>query len=144
MVEVSLPIFIAIWTVVAVIVVGTLVLIVRAVKKRSRPGLDGEYIERRMSTIEKLVEGSSDTEYAMALVEADKLLDHILKMRHIPGTTLGERLKAAGYTYPNLRDIWPAHLLRNRLVHEHNVTITKSQINKIWKQYKSAYRILSR
>ena len=137
--------FILIWIVVGVAVLTTIVLIVRSVKKRSNKGtMDFEYIEGRKQAIEQLVTGETETEYAMALIEADKLLDHMLKMRQFAGTTLGERLKVAGYKHPKLKAIWPAHLMRNRMVHEHNVTLGQSQIKKLWKQYQDAYRILSR
>ena len=54
------------------------------------------------------------------VIEADKLLDHTLKLKGLPGETMGERLKEAKTLYPaKLYDqIWEAHKVRNNLVHE--------------------------
>jgi hypothetical protein len=54
----------------------------------------------------------------LAVIEADKLLDSALKSLAMPGMTLGERLKFAQYKYPELRDVWFAHKIRNQLAHE--------------------------
>ncbi|HEX9664769.1 MAG TPA: hypothetical protein VGA49_03000, partial [Patescibacteria group bacterium] len=56
--------------------------------------------------------------YKLAVMEADKLFDHVLKKMYFPGSTLGERLKAACYKYDKLREIWWAHKVRNQIVHE--------------------------
>lgn len=73
---------------------------------------------------------SKDTMVLSAVViNADKLLDHTMKMRRIPGDTMGDRLKRAkGYFDKNLYNrIWEAHKLRNQLAHEHNVTLKVQQ-----------------
>ncbi len=143
MFEVSLPIFIAIWSAVGLVVITTIVLIVRATKRRMSKSSDVySYVASHKATIDRLVAGTTETEYRMALIEADKLLDYVLKLQRFAGTTLGERLKVACYKHPELRAIWPAHLMRNRAVHEHNVVITNRQIKKLWKQYQDAYKVL--
>lgn len=65
-----------------------------------------------------------------ALMEADKLFDHALKIKNIQGSNMGERLKNSEeifsrYTYNN---IWSAHKLRNVLAHEVNGEILNYQI----------------
>lgn len=59
-------------------------------------------------------------EGARSIGEADKLLDAGLRLVQVPGTTMGERLKAAQLKFrPDLyHRIWEAHKLRNRLAHE--------------------------
>ena len=87
-------------------------------RRRLEDSFDYEYLKNKSQTIERLLNGESDSEYALALIEADKLLDFFLKARHFAGNTLGERLKVAGYRFPELRKVWPAHKMRNRIVHE--------------------------
>lgn len=55
-----------------------------------------------------------------AVVEADKLLDHTMKKVTKFNGTLGENLKRNATRFKNLNDVWFAHKLRNRLVHELN------------------------
>lgn len=118
-------------------------LVYKIYKRRSlEDSFDYEYLKNKSQAIEKLLNGSSDSEYALALIEADKLLDFFLKARHFAGNTLGERLKVAGYRFPELRKVWSAHKMRNRIVHESAAKITQSQAKSYWKDYQKAYRIL--
>jgi len=75
-------------------------------------------MRRRWQDVEAMVARGTELDRKMAVLEADKLLDHALKSLSMPGTTLGERLKFAQYKYPDLRDVWPAHRVRNQLAHE--------------------------
>lgn len=79
---------------------------------------DLEGMRRRWRDVEAMVARGTELDRKMAVLEADKLLDHALKSLSMPGTTLGERLKFAQYKYPDLRDVWPAHRVRNQLAHE--------------------------
>jgi hypothetical protein len=55
-----------------------------------------------------------------AVMEADKLFDHVLQGMGVRGNTLGERLKSAEllFTSEMYNNLWEAHKLRNRLAHE--------------------------
>ncbi len=53
----------------------------------------------------------------LAVIEADKLLDQVLRARLFPGETMVERMKVAEYKYPVINEVWWAHKLRNQLVH---------------------------
>lgn len=59
------------------------------------------------------------------LIEADKLLDHTMKMRGIRGETMGDRLKNAKSYYDKnaYNNIWEAHKIRNRIAHEQNFQV---------------------
>lgn len=82
-------------------------------------GWDDRHVMRqRWQEVERLAESQGEMGRRMAIVEADKLLDHALKTMAMPGSTLGERLKFAQYKYPELRKVWWAHKIRNQLVHE--------------------------
>lgn len=83
-------------------------------------GIDKKEIKKKWQEIEELLNKSSEMSYKLAVMEADKLLDHILKSMFFPGSTLGERLKVACYKYEKLRAVWWAHKVRNQLVHETN------------------------
>jgi len=144
MIQVSLPVFIAIWTVIGLTVFITLVLIIKAIRRGNRWPLDKDYITNKKNIINKLLQGDNSTEYAMAIIEADKLLDWFLKSRHLPGETLGERLKMACYNNNELKKVWSAHLLRNRIVHDHGIELSRREALRYYKDYENAYNILSK
>jgi hypothetical protein len=104
----------------ALLLIALIILISWLRKKFGRPELHGmsqEQIQKRWHEIEKISE-SGAMGAKMAIMEADKLLDSALKSMMMSGNTLGERLKFAVYKYPQLRNVWNAHRLRNRIVHE--------------------------
>jgi hypothetical protein len=63
----------------------------------------------------------------LAVIDADKLLDEALKKKHFRGKTMGERLVSAQRSLKDNDAVWFAHKLRNRLVHEPNVRLKKSE-----------------
>lgn len=68
--------------------------------------------------IKQLAKSKDEFAQRQAVIEADNLFDKFLKHKGVGGSSLGERLKIIENRYPALRNVWPAHLLRNRLVHE--------------------------
>jgi hypothetical protein len=106
-------------------------------------GLDRAGISTRWQGIEAMAKGVGEMQYKMALMEADKLLDHALKALAMPGETLGERLKFAAYKYPKISDVWWAHRLRNQLVHESSFHLDSTMAKKAVAQYGSALRLLN-
>lgn len=70
---------------------------------------------------------NSDDGMILAVIDADKLLDEALKRRHFRGKTMGERLVSAQRSINDNDAVWYAHKLRNRLVHEPDVRLKKSE-----------------
>jgi hypothetical protein len=79
---------------------------------------------------------------ALAVIDADKLVDDALKKRHYRGKTMGERLVAAQRTLSDNDTVWYAHKLRNRLVHEQNVRLRKRDVQKALAGFRQALRDL--
>jgi hypothetical protein len=63
----------------------------------------------------------------LAIIDADKLLDDVLKKKHFKGKTMGERLVSAQRSLSDNDSVWYAHKLRNRLVHEPEVRLKKRE-----------------
>ena len=105
-------------------------------------GMDKEQIKKRWQAIEDLSKDKSEMHYKMAVLEADKLLDHVLKAMAFGGSSLGERLKVACFKYPNLRRVWACHKIRNQLVHEANYRLKESEARKAITGFKSALKEL--
>ena len=106
-------------------------------------GLDRAGIVARWTEIERQAASGNEMSYKLAVMEADKLLDHALKAMAMPGTTLGERLKFAEYKYPKIREAWWPHKLRNRLVHESSFYLEPHMAKKAIAVYKDALRTLN-
>ena len=61
-------------------------------------------------------------EWKFSVIEADKLMDQVLKSAGYLGETLGERLVNIDKTrLVTLDGLWEAHKLRNRIVHDANI-----------------------
>ncbi|OQA52064.1 MAG: hypothetical protein BWY43_00671 [candidate division WS2 bacterium ADurb.Bin280] len=75
-------------------------------------------ITKRFQEIEKM-------ESKLAIIEADKLVDTVLKKAGSKGESLGERLRGVQKlvsrdVYSNM---WEAHKVRNQIVHDHDFDI---------------------
>ena len=106
-------------------------------------GLDRKGIAARWAEIERMVNAGDGMQLKLAIMEADKLLDHGLKAMAMSGMTLGERLKFAAYKYPKINDVWWAHRLRNQLVHESSFYLDPSMGKKAIGQYKKTLQMLT-
>ncbi|OVE79331.1 hypothetical protein BVY00_00685 [bacterium G20] len=63
----------------------------------------------------------------LAVIDADKLFDEVLKKQNYKGKTMGERLVAAQHDISDNDSVWYAHKLRNRLVHEPTMRLRKNE-----------------
>lgn len=132
--------------IVGVIVIFVLLICVVAVVRRrfQTPdllNLTPEEVKKRWVEIMKTADqGAMGSK--LALIEADKLLDHVLKSMMIPGETLGERLKMAAYKYPAITKVWPAHKLRNQLVHDSAFELRSREARRALDDFHQALRTL--
>ena len=94
---------------------------------RRRPkALNQEYYTERWQALQKLCKDKAT--WPLAIIDADKLLDDALKRRRYRGKTMGERLVAAQRDITSNDEVWFGHKLRNRLVHENNVSLTEKMV----------------
>lgn len=110
---------------VAAIFLGLLFVFGLLVRKRKKP-LDVEYFTARWQEAQRLC-ASKDT-WPLAVINADKLLDEALKKSNFKGKTMGERLVAAQRSLSNNDTVWYGHKLRNKLVHEANMTLREKEV----------------
>lgn len=130
--------------VVAFAVVLTLVLVLR--RRGSSRGEDFRIEDReawgkKWAELEALLE-HSDSHWQVAIIEADKLLDRVLKSMRLPGDTMGERLKFLTYSRTELKFVWQAHLVRNRLAHEANFRLDRRTARETMATFKRAFKLL--
>jgi hypothetical protein len=96
-------------------------------------------VKKIWETVEKRMRAHSESNYKLAVIEADKLLDMILEISEFPGKTMGERLKKVNTgQIPNLDEIWKCHKIRNNIVHDTDFTINQTEAQKCVDEYKKA------
>ncbi len=87
--------------------------------------------DNRWQEIKSHVSSFKESEWKFAVIEADKLVDDVLKSAGFAGESMGERLMLIKPDQLlNLQYLWDAHKLRNLLVHDVNYQITHRQA--IW------------
>lgn len=73
----------------------------------------------RLTDILTHIESPHPNDWKLAIIEADVILDDVLKQHGYIGNSLGERLKSISPQQLNsLNDAWEAHKVRNRIAHE--------------------------
>lgn len=114
------------WYLIAAIIFGIVVLVViTRLAPRRAIHLNHEYFQQQWA--ELLARVKTPEGMMLAIIDADKLLDEALKRHHFKGKTMGERLVSAQRMISDNDAVWYAHKLRNRLVHEPNVRLKKSE-----------------
>ena len=74
---------------------------------------------KQWDRIKKLVASDYDADYKLALLEADKIFDEVLKLAGLTGKDMAERMKSLNIEQlSNIEDAWWAHKLRNSMVHD--------------------------
>ena len=102
-------------------------------KGRKKGGLssrDQAEINTKKQEIRKLVSGDNEYELKHAVMEADKLVDHVLKLKGYNGETFADRLRNAQQfiDHNTYQAIWTGHKTRNALAHEHDAKLSKEEL----------------
>ncbi len=115
--------------VVAIIGAGLAVLgLISLVARKPHKDLDRAYFERKWKELQSGLK-SKET-WPMAIIQADNLLDEVLKKRRFKGKTMGERLVSAQRSLSNNDAVWYGHKLRNKIVHEVDVPLSQKEVQK--------------
>jgi hypothetical protein len=107
------------------------VLLLTALAKRFKPTrLNINHFKKSWEEVQRLC-GDKVT-WPLAIINGDKLLDEALKKSHYKGKSMGERLVSAQRDLSDNEQVWHAHKLRNKLVHDENPpTLKKRQVMNI-------------
>ena len=99
--------------------------------------------QSRWEEILRHVDSDREAEWKFAVVEADKLVDDLLKKAGYPGETMGDRLTSIERgQLGNLDNLWEAHKIRNKLVHDVNYFLRQAEARQAIKFYAEALREL--
>lgn len=103
---------------IAVAIIAVIAVIYLTMSMRTSPALNKQRYQAKWLEIEHGLARDNPSSYALAVLNADKLLDLALKERRFKGQTMGERMKAANAAWKNPNHVWGAHKIRNQLAHE--------------------------
>ncbi len=102
---------------------------------------DRRAIASQWKAIDVLRQSGDPHQLQIAVVKADQLFDQLLKLMIMPGSSFAERLKAAQHKYPELKDVWWAHKVRNDVVHENRDQATR-RLNGALNEFEKAFKRL--
>jgi len=88
--------------------------------------------------IQKRVEKETESEAKLAIIEAEDLLNEVLKKMGYEGESLGERLKQLKETLPNLAEISEAHKICSNIIHDPTYRLNLAEAERILKIYEKA------
>lgn len=93
--------------------------------------------------IQELANSENPSNWSMAVIRADGLLDGVLKEMGYEGESMAERLKIVNPAeLPSIERVWSAHRLRNTIVHGPLEEHTKETITYALRVYETALREL--
>jgi hypothetical protein len=89
------------------------------VASNNQSGLNASEVRAKWGEVQAMMKAGGPANYKQSIMEADKLVDVVLKSR-ARGETMGERLKNARnlFSRETYDALWTAHKIRNRLAHE--------------------------
>lgn len=111
-----------------------------AFAKKLPPVVKDEFV-KGWEQVRARMQAMREPEWKLAIIEADKLLDELLRRMGHKGKDMGARLKRLGpEQLPNINDIWKAHKVRNLLSHDVNYHISFSEAQWVIHAYEDALK----
>lgn len=106
--------------------------------------LPREVIAKPWQEIQEKMASNNPADWSIAVIQADAVMDQLLKASGYIGDTMGDRLKQVNTAELNaIDDVWRAHKLRNRLAHGMGGTLTRSEAIEAIQCYEKAFRELN-
>lgn len=104
--------------------------------------LEQQVDHARFAHVMSLIESAHESDWRQAIIEADIMLDDLLKQLKIEGETLGDRLKNANRSrFKTLDNAWAAHKVRNEIAHKgSSYKLSNHLAYRTIKQYESVFR----
>jgi hypothetical protein len=95
----------------------------------------------RLNDVLQHVDSDNPNDWKLAIIEADIVLDDLLKQHGFVGASLGERLKGiTSNQLGSISDAWEAHKVRNRIAHDGaDFVLTKRQAEETINRYRRVF-----
>lgn len=91
-----------------------------------------------------LIESSNESDWRVAIIEADTMLVELLKEKGLAGDTASELLEAARSSgYRSIQNAWDAHAVRNQIAHSGSeFSLTQVEGRRIMKMFQNFFEEL--
>ncbi|OWK26691.1 MAG: hypothetical protein US76_02620 [Parcubacteria group bacterium GW2011_GWA2_38_13b] len=113
-------------------------------QKAQKAAVNKEELAKKWSIIAGKSKSLKTGDWKLAIIEADKFLDDLLKRLGYEGESMGDRLKKLdSKKIANIDQIWQAHKIRNDIVHHPEYEPSKGEIDFALGTYERALQDLS-
>ena len=104
-------------------------------------GEEKEMVNPKWLLVTKHIESENQADWKLAILVADIMLGDLLESLHLPGESIGERLKAVEKSdFDTIEEAWEAHKIRNAIAHEgSDFLITQRESNRVIGLYKKVF-----
>jgi hypothetical protein len=98
----------------------------------------------RWDKVEEYMKSVNPSDWKIAILEADNILDEVVERMGYQGSTLGERMKMIEASdFPYLDEAWQAHKVRNSIAHKGtDYPLTRSEADQTIDIYHRVFREL--
>lgn len=110
-----------------------------AFRRKTAPLQKDDFVSRWQAVKARLAT-MREADYKIAIIEADKLFDELLKKMTFRGNDMGERLQQISpVQLASLQGVWDSHKIRNKLSHDVGYHITFQEAEKAIQNYENAF-----
>jgi hypothetical protein len=91
-----------------------------------------------------LVESSNESDWRVAIIEADSMLEELLRQRGMQGDTMSELLEdAKNGGFSTIQSAFDAHVVRNQIAHQGlDFPMTQIEARRVIKMYQNTFEEL--
>lgn len=100
-------------------------------------------MKQQWRKVMRRLDTGSESEYKLAIVESDTLLDGMLKKMRLPGETIDERLQGISpLIISNMEDLKNAHQVRNSVVYDPDYRLSLQEARRVLEVYQKTFESL--
>lgn len=97
-------------------------------EKREPISVNNPQWDRVLSHIESI----NESDWRLAVLEADMMLDTLLDSMNLPGETMADKLKAVDQKdFNTIDNAWEAHKIRNQIAHEGDFILSQAEAKRV-------------
>ncbi|MEK7630315.1 MAG: hypothetical protein AAB432_02970 [Patescibacteria group bacterium] len=107
-------------------------------KQEKKRGAKDQFVIKNWQSVMEKSNSNPPQSLVLAIIEADKLTDTVLKKMDILGEHMADRLeKISSWELKTLDKLWRAHRVRNELVHQPEFSISPADAKEVLKAYEN-------
>ena len=110
--------------------------------EREKESAGGSFKNQRWENVLNYLTSENPSDWKLAIIEADTILEELTDQLGLDGDNVGERLKATDRErFKSLDNAWEAHLVRNKIAHEGSqFDISQHEANRVVSLYEDVFR----